>query len=103
MGKFNEMPQNAVEIKPETEYEEMQDFFIYHRTEESRAVFYDSEDIRAGLADVRIWWIKEEAGLGYALKRDWKEEKMRWYRLGTEEEWQKFKRGFAAAFRGDNS
>ena len=103
MAKFNEMPKNAAEIQPEKIYTELQDFFIYTHTEESRAVFYDEKDLKAGLADVRIWWVREEAGLGFALKRDWKAEKMRWYRLGTEEDWQKFKRGFAAAFRGDNS
>ncbi len=103
VAKFNEMPQNAAEIQPEKAYAEMQDFFTYHSTEESRAVFYDESDIQAGLASVKIWWIKEESGLGYALKSDWKAEKVRWYKLGTEEEWEKFHRGFAAAFRGDNS
>lgn len=103
MADFNKMPQNAVEIQPEKIYAELQDFFTFTHKEESRAAFYDENNIKAGLADVMIWWVREEAGLGFALKRDWKAEKMRWYRLGTEEDWQKFKRGFAADFRGDNS
>ncbi len=103
MTDFNKMPENAKEIEPGKEYEEMTDFFIYKTKQENRAAFYDNEDIKAGLADVKIWWVRKEAGLGFALKRDWKAEKMRWYRLGKDEDWLKFKRGFAAQFRGDNS
>ena len=103
MAEFNKMPHNAEEIQAEKVYAELQDFFTFTHREESRTVFYDEDNIKAGLADVRIWWVREEAGLGFALKRDWKAEKMRWYRLGTAEDWQKFKRGFAAAFRDDNS
>lgn len=103
MGRFNEMPQNAVEIQTEKVYEELQDFFTYYSTTENRAVFYDESNLEAGLADVKIWWIEVETGLGYALKRDWKAEKIRWYRLGTEEEWLKFHRKIADVFRGDNS
>lgn len=103
MAKCNEMPVDAAQIQPEKLYEELQDFFTFHSTAESRAVFYDEDKITSGLADVKIWWIKEEMGLGYALKRDWKAKEMQWYKLGTEENWEKFCRGFAAAFRGDNS
>lgn len=103
MADFNKMPENAREIKPGKEYAEMQDFFTYHTEEERRAVFYDNEDIKAGLADVKIWWVKKETGLGFALKRDWKAEKVRWYKLGKDEDWLKFNRGFAAQFSGDNS
>lgn len=103
MSDYNKMPQNAVEIPQEKVYEELQDFFIYHKAEERRSVFYENENIYSGLADVYIWWIKKEVGIGFALKRDWKEEKMRWYKLGIEEEWEKFRRGFAANFHGDIS
>ena len=55
MAEFNKMPHNAEEIQAEKVYAELQDFFTFTHREESRTVFYDEDNIKAGLADVRIW------------------------------------------------
>lgn len=101
--EYNKFPEDAVEITGK--YEEKIDFFIYCIEEsESRQCSY-SDNVIEGLFifDLRIFWINKKLGLGYGFSNDWKSKIIREYKFGSEENWKRFKSGFASQFSGDNS
>jgi hypothetical protein len=101
MNKYNQLPEDTKII---SEYNEYQDFFTYCiENAESRQPQYNSDNHMEGHFNLRIFWIKEEKGLGYGIAKDWKNEKIVFYRFGSEDNWNRFKNGFASQFAGDNS
>jgi hypothetical protein len=99
MNEYNKMPEDINLI---TRYEDWQEYFTYCKTEESRRPFYNDNFIE-GTFHLQIYWINKELNLGYCIKEDWKEKVVTMYKIGTEENWIKFKRGFGSQFRNDNS
>lgn len=71
--------------------------------QESRQAAYNDEVFLEGHFDIRVFWIREEYGLGYGIGDDWKEKKLKLYIFGAPENWQTYRRAFAAQFRGDYS
>lgn len=102
MNKYNQLPEHAQEITKF--YSKQHDFFNYcFERLETRSCYYDPDNIYRGMFSIKIFWIKEELGLGYGIASDWKKSKIRFYLFGTDEAWSKFKQGFASQFSGDNS
>jgi hypothetical protein len=100
MNEYNMMPKDAVKV---SSYEDLQDFFTYCHTEESRQPQYDENNFMAGSFDLRVFWIDKDLNLGFGVAADWKAKETNWYRFGSDENWIKFKCGFASQFAGDNS
>lgn len=94
------MPENATEL---TTYEEIRNFFTWCNTEEFRSPAYDEFNKMGGFFNLRIYWAREDMGVGYGIADDWKSKSIKWYRFGSEENWDKFRRGMSALFSGDNS
>lgn len=101
MSNYNKPLTDLKEISFD-DYEACKEFFMYCLTPESRQINYNN-DILQGSMNVRIFWVDENRNLGYALFDDWKEKKVRFYRIGSDEAWLCFNRGFCAQFAGDNS
>lgn len=75
------------------------DFFTFCvESYESRQAFHD---LSGPHEDLRIAWIKKELGLGFCIGR--KNNQVSFYKLGSEENWKKFKTNFSAQFVGDLS
>ena len=83
--------------------EDIQDLFTYcWESKESRQAWENSNSEFADYhEDLRIVWIKKELNLGYAFGL--KNGVVKVYKIGSKDEWSKFDRNFADAFRGDNS
>ena len=101
MNKFNTPLTELTELSLD-DYEACKTFFTYCLTQESRQIHYNNNFMQ-GSMNVRIFWVREELNLGFALFDDWKAKKVRFYRVGSDENWAIFKRGFGAQFTGDNS
>jgi hypothetical protein len=98
------MPEHAIDIT--NIYEAQLDFFSYcfkESKDEFRQVDYDPNDYLKGAFSMRLFWIDEESGLGYGIANDWKLKQIKIFRFGSDEQWARFKCGFAAQFVGDNS
>lgn len=101
LSVFNSYPENMREIDL-CNREDIQALFAYcWESLESRQAWEGESTFIDYHEDLRIIWIKKELNLGYAfgLKND----VVKVYKIGSEDEWSKFKRGFASTFRGDNS
>jgi hypothetical protein len=99
MVEYNEMPKNAMLIN---NYEDWQDYFTFCKTTESRQPFYN-DNFMEGSFNLMVYWITKEMGLGYGIAKDWKKKIIKFYKFGSEENWNKFKNDFASQFRNDNS
>ena len=96
----NSFPENMQEMTEES----WQDFFTYCiEGIESRQAFRNS--IYEIYTDLRIFWIRESLGLGVCISRRYEsgKPKIEFYRIGTQENWDKLKGEFAAANARDNS
>lgn len=97
MVEYNSFPKDMQEI---CEIATWSDFFCFCIEKyESRNAY--KNDLREMSEKLRIAWIKKEQNLGFCIGM--KGEFVKFYRIGTDEAWRKFKCGFAAQFRGDNS
>lgn len=102
MHKFNNMPDNSVEISYTSGY--FDDFFTFQiEEEEYRQVLYPVGDFKNNHLDLSIFWINKNRGLGYGFLNHRKENVVIPYRFGSDEEWHNFKIKFALQFSGDNS
>jgi len=101
MNVFNTMPTELTELSWE-DYDACKQFFMYCLSSEFRQVNYNN-DFKQGSMNVRIFWVDQSRNLGFAFFDDWKKKKVHFYRIGSEESWQEYKRSFAAQFAGDNS
>jgi hypothetical protein len=102
--KYNSMPEHSIEITDN--YEEQLHFFTYcfkESKDNSRQPNYNPNNWLEGSYDMRLFWINEEKELGYGIAKDWKNNKIRWYKFGNAEAWNDFNGGFAAQFSRDNS
>ena len=50
---------------------------------------------------MRIAWVRKDKNLGFCIGR--KQGILKFYKIGTEKDWDAFKHGFAAQFTHDNS
>jgi hypothetical protein len=100
MNEYNSMPENAAEI---SKYDDLQRFFMYCLTEESREPNYDKNNFMLGSFKLKIFWVNKDRCLGFGIADDWKASEIKWYRFGSEENWRTFERGFGAQFSRDNS
>lgn len=99
-SKYNSFPEYMQEMTRES----WDDFFTYCiERVESRQAYKNS--IYEMYEDLRIFWIKEDRGLGICIGRKYEnhEPVIKHYRVGKQEDWDKFKQGFAATFARDNS
>ena len=101
MNKYNLPLIELTELSPD-DYENCKQFFTYCLTPESRQIHYNN-DFLQGSMNFRIFWAMEEQNLGFAFCDDWKAKKVRFYRIGSDENWTVFNHGFGARFAGDNS
>ena len=95
---------HAAELRRTTRTESWNDFFTYCiERVESRQAYKSS--IYEMHEDLRIFWIKEDRGLGICIGRTYEKHKqiIKYYRVGKQEDWDTFKRGFAATFARDYS
>ena len=101
MNKFNQMPENSVDI---TENYNAQRYFHTYCFEstESRQPAY-SEKQTDGMFPLRIYWIDKSQNLGFGIADDWKEKTIRWFLIGSQEAWKNFHQKRASQFAGDNS
>jgi hypothetical protein len=85
-----------------TDSEEWQDYFVFcHEGYESRQAYKDG-NFHSLHENLRITWIRKELNLGYCIgTKDYKN--IKFYRIGSTEDWNKFKGIFSSQFRGDNS
>ena len=100
LSKYNSYPEFMEEMTEES----WNDFFTYCiERVESRQAYKSS--IYEMHEDLRIFWIKEDRGLGICIGRTYENHNqiIRYYKLGKQEDWNVFKRGFGAMFEKDNS
>lgn len=99
-SKYNSYPDHMQEMTEQS----WNDFFTFCiEGIESRQAFKNS--IYELHEDLRIFWIKEERGLGICIGRKYENNRqiIKHYRIGKQEDWDVFKQGFAAANARDNS
>lgn len=100
MSNYNSTPEFMTEL---TEYGQILHFFTWPITNiESRQPQY-TENFIDGQYNLRIFWISGTDNLGYAIMKDWKAEKIRWFRVGSNEDWKTFNMAAVAQFSHDNS
>lgn len=101
MGKFAEYNSYPKDMK-EMDETAWNDFFTYCVMEyENRQAYRKS--IYEMCEKLMIFWIRKELNLGFCIGKKEDESVVKFYRIGSDEQWNKFKNGFAASFAGDNS
>lgn len=97
-GGFNEYPKDMVEITEDSMWD---GFFEYplEKDYEYRQAYKDG-NIHSLMETLKIFWVRKEWGIGYAIGR---KEKVRFYKVGSQEAWGRLAAGFAAANAHDNS
>ena len=99
-SKYNSYPEYMQEMTTES----WNDFFTYciERVESRQAYKSSFHEMHETL---RIFWIKEDRGLGVCIGRTYEKHKqiIKYYRVGKQEDWDTFKRGFAETFARDYS
>lgn len=97
-SEYNSYPEDMQEIKQDSE--KWNDFFTYCKEGyECRQAY--KHTLHEQHEDLRIAWVKKERNLGFCIGR--KQEVVKFYRIGADKEWERFKCGFAARFAHDNS
>lgn len=96
MTEYNSFPENMQEMTESA----WNDFFTYCIAEyESRQAY--KNNLHEQHEDLRIAWVRKEQNLGFCIGR--KSGEVKFYQIGSDEQWMTFKRGFAAQFSRDNS
>ena len=100
MSEYNQYPKDMIEINP-CNLDELFDLFVYcWESTESRQA-YKGSDFTGNHEKLRIIWIKKEFNLGYAIGM--KLGNVKYYKIGSDENWHKFSLVFSAQFTRDNS
>lgn len=98
MAEYNSYPADMQEITRESDA--WNDFFTYCKEDyESRQAY--KNNLYEHHEDLRIAWVRKEKNIGFCIGR--KQGILKFYKIGTEKDWDAFKHGFAAQFAHDNS
>lgn len=103
-NSYNHRPFGWLEVD-EKEYSDHLYFHYILKPAVSRQIQYDEENNMRGVFSARIYFLDyaNVEGLGCATVWDWKSQKMRYFRVGDHQKWDRFVGRFAAQFAGDNS
>ena len=97
LSEYNSYPKDMQEMTKKA----WDDFFTYCFEEYEFRQAYRRDPMKEMHEKLRIAWINKERNIGFCIGQ--KEEEVKFYRIGSNEEWDKFKRGFAAQFAHDYS
>ena len=100
INEYNKYPDNMQEINP-YDIRMLDDFFTYCLDKtESRQAYKGS--LNGPHETLKIAWVDKDNNLGYAIGRNF-DNKIHYYRIGSDDDWRKRSNAFCAMFAGDNS
>lgn len=100
MSEYNQYPKDIIEINP-CNLDELFDLFVYcWESTESRQA-YKQNNLYDNCEHLRIIWIKKDINLGYAIGK--KLDTIKYYKIGSDEDWRKYSMILCSQFVGDNS
>jgi len=102
-SEFNRFPPNTKEISLD-EFRNI--FFTWSlKPNDFRQISYDENSYLAGTFNARVFFLdyQNAPGLGVIIADDWKAGTIKYYRCGSDKDWEIFHNRVRTYFQGDNS